>query len=215
VSGSILELSDDERAPFLLSVEQWESAERFRRLLETENKVQNLTRLTGPKQFLEGHLRDVTELQRSGAIAFPAADLGSGCGVPGLLFAILYGGKWVLVDSERRKCEFLERMVSEFGLSDTVQVKWGRIEQIFLTGGGLGVVTIVSRALATVEKTLGWVRGCSTWNTAVFLKGPRWQSELMDAAGTLNKLRLVTRGNHDYSVGVEGKLRTILWLSRE
>jgi 16S rRNA (guanine527-N7)-methyltransferase len=81
----------------------------FYSALLRENEIQNLTRLTAPQDFLEGHLLDARALLESGLVSFPAMDLGSGCGVPGLLAAVLTDqGKWVLAESEGRKAEFLE-----------------------------------------------------------------------------------------------------------
>src|SRR5271156_4525490 len=81
-----------------LSVVQEERVVRFYRLLLAENEIQNLTRLTSPKDFVEGHVLDVKALLKSGLLSFPAMDLGSGCGVPGLLAAAVSENAWVLAE---------------------------------------------------------------------------------------------------------------------
>src|SRR6266403_1947508 len=83
-----------------LSVVHQEQVVRFYRLVMAENEVQNLTRQSSPKDFIQGHVLDVRELFRSGLLSFPAMDLGSGGGVPGLLAAVTNENPWVLAESE-------------------------------------------------------------------------------------------------------------------
>ena len=74
----------------------------------------NLTRITGPEDYLKLHLLDSLSLMldkrlkhlRDGS---PIIDLGSGGGYPGLPLALLQPGKkWILVDSRQRKVAFLQ-----------------------------------------------------------------------------------------------------------
>src|SRR5579884_2712123 len=83
-----------------LAVVRHELVVRFYRLVLAENEKQNLTRLTSPKEFIEGHVLDVRALLKSGLLSFPAMDLGSGGGVPGLLAAATSDDQWVLAESE-------------------------------------------------------------------------------------------------------------------
>jgi 16S rRNA (guanine527-N7)-methyltransferase len=146
---------------------------RFRELLEAENQVQNLSRLISPRDFYEGHLIDTLELLKSGLVRFPAMDLGSGCGVPGLLAAILEEGRWVLAESEGRKADFLKRAVEILDLPG-VEVFSGRAEAYL---GGRSVETIVARAVGPVGRIFSWIENRSTWNNLVVLKGPGWDVE--------------------------------------
>src|SRR3954467_7059239 len=95
---------------------------KFYALMIAKNEKQNLTRLTAPKDFLEGHIMDVHELFTSGLVEFPAMDLGSGAGVPGLLAAAIRADRWILAESERHKAQFLFRMVQELNLPSVTVV---------------------------------------------------------------------------------------------
>ena len=58
-----------------------------------------------------------------------ALDLGSGGGVPGLVLAERWPStRFVLIDSERRRVNFLERAVTDLGWADRVLVMHARAE---------------------------------------------------------------------------------------
>lgn len=80
------------------------------------NSWMNLTTLTDPKDYLKFHVLDsltvldvVDELTSAGDFCL---DLGSGGGYPGLpLMTWLPDRRWMLVDSRRKKAEFLKQAV--------------------------------------------------------------------------------------------------------
>src|SRR4051812_23444634 len=72
----------------------------FYEIVLRENELQNLTRLTSPTDFYFGHLIDVFELLRSEKIEYPAMDLGSGAGIPGIVAALIHPEQWILAESE-------------------------------------------------------------------------------------------------------------------
>jgi 16S rRNA (guanine(527)-N(7))-methyltransferase RsmG len=186
-----------------LNEQQTEATTRFRDAVLDENERQNLTRLLSPEDFLRGHVLDVLELRRFrseiGDLKHTALDLGTGAGVPGLLSAAIYSDeRWILVDSEVRKAEYLARTVDDLGLSDRVRVIHGRMEQV---RDQIPEVTIVSRAVGTVEKLMAWLDSCSTWNTMILLKGPKWAAEWDEFQKSRWRKHLQQGARHEYSVG--------------
>ncbi|MGH9124711.1 MAG: 16S rRNA (guanine(527)-N(7))-methyltransferase RsmG [Acidimicrobiales bacterium] len=60
-----------------------------------------------------------------------AVDLGSGAGVPGLVLACLWpDSRWLLVESNQRRAEFLERSLPPLGLTGRVVVVCARAEVV-------------------------------------------------------------------------------------
>jgi 16S rRNA (guanine527-N7)-methyltransferase len=58
-------------------------------------------------------------------------DLGSGAGVPGLTLALAWPeATATLVDSQRRRCSFMEEALVELGVADRVEVVCGRAEEL-------------------------------------------------------------------------------------
>src|SRR6185503_4021772 len=156
-----------------LAQDQLDRVVRFHGLLAQENELQNLTRLISPPDFVEGHLLDVKELLGSGLLEYPAADLGSGGGVPGLLAAAIEPQPWVLIESEQRKAQFLQKSSQALRLN-YVRVVADRGEKVL---GSITLGSVVARAVGTVDKIYGWIKKSSTWNSLVLLKGPGWDAE--------------------------------------
>ncbi len=182
----------------------------FYEAMKAENEVQNLTRLISPADFIDGHLQDAVELLKTGFLTYPAMDLGSGGGVPGLLCAAIDPNPWFLVDSEKRKADFLGRAAHSLGLDD-VQAVPERAEA-FLQEETVGCIT--ARAVGTVEKILSWIAVCSTWNKLILLKGPGWKEEWENLQKSRFRRDLVIEATHEYSVGPENKQRVIVLLKR-
>lgn len=183
----------------------------FYGLLVEGNQRQNLTKLVSPREFFHGHFEDVMELLDSGLVSFPAMDLGSGCGVPGLLAAVVSGGEWVLAESEGRKADFLSETVDRLDLSRQVGVFRGRGEDWL---GSHTVNTVVARAVGPVERIFSWLEKCSTWNKMVLLKGPGWAEEWETFSAGVHRKKLGLGRTRQYTTGPEGKHRVIVELRR-
>lgn len=193
-----------------LSSEQMDRIIAFREEVLKENEVQNLTRLLSPVDFFEGHVLDVLHLKKSGLLRFPCLDLGSGMGVPGLLYALIYGGEWVVCDSEAMKAQFMGRIIEKFGLNN-IRAASIRAEELLSTQK---VAAVIARAVGPVLRIYNWIAKCSTWNTLILLKGPKWEEEWSEFQKTSvrNRLRLVDQ--YRYEVGADKKTRITVVLER-
>jgi 16S rRNA (guanine527-N7)-methyltransferase len=185
--------------------------DRFYGMVLKENQSQNLTRLTSPEDFFYGHVVDVLELIQTGYLSYPALDIGSGVGIPGLLTASLEEGKWILTDSEGRKANYLQEASLYLGLRESVEVFSGRAEK-FLEDHS--VQTVIARAVSSVERIYGWIRRCSTWNKLILLKGPAWTMEWESFQLSRFGRELKIDREHLYYTGPERKTRRIIQLSR-
>jgi 16S rRNA (guanine527-N7)-methyltransferase len=103
-------------------------------------------------------------------------DLGSGAGLPGLVLAILGVRGVQLIESDRRKAEFLREAARLTATSVTIRT--ARIEEV--TPFETDVIT--ARALAPLDKLLGWaVRFVGPRTVCLFLKGREIADELTKA----------------------------------
>lgn len=189
-----------------LSLGETEEILSFYTFLRAQNEIQNLTRLISPKDFFFGHWMDVWELKKH-EFEFPALDLGSGCGVPGLLYALWTKTPWILVESEKKKADFLQLGIQTFGLNKC-QVIPVRMEAIQKK---VRPLTITCRAVGTIDKIYPWVRRCSTWNKLILFKGPKWEDEKKIA---LNIPTLRINHEHHYQHPPEFNDRRLVFLTR-
>lgn len=119
-----------------------------RQALERARKKMNLV---GPGP-VDLHYRDCAEAVRDLNPRGRWADLGTGAGFPGIVFAAHHPDVPLdLVDSRRKRCAFLERVLAEGRAPATVQVRCTRIEDL-PAGSYDGVM---ARALAQPEVVLG------------------------------------------------------------
>lgn len=104
------------------------------------------------------------------------ADLGSGAGFPGLVLAILGCGEIHLVESDKRKAQFLREVSRETAAGATVHV--ARIEEL----SPLSAAVVTARALAPLDRLLDYVaQHLVEGGVALLPKGRGWRAELADA----------------------------------
>ena len=100
-------------------------------------------------------------------------DLGTGAGLPGVLLSIVGYQKVLMVDSVKKKTDFVRKIIKELSLTAKIQNK--RIEKSPTSQHDI----IVSRALAPLVKLLTYARMYSNKNTtSLFLKGRNANSEI-------------------------------------
>ena len=111
------------------------------------------------------------------------ADVGSGAGLPGLVWAIVRPDtQTVLIEPLLRRSTFLSEAVDLLGLADRVVVWRGRAEDARNEVPAVDVVT--ARAVAPLERLLGWtVPLLRTGGRLVALKGSSARDELATAGG--------------------------------
>ncbi|WP_237072479.1 16S rRNA (guanine(527)-N(7))-methyltransferase RsmG [Pseudaestuariivita rosea] len=162
-----------------VSRETFEKLKDFEALILKWNKKINLISRSSQSDLWIRHIVDSAQLFD----AFPKlvtkyADLGSGGGFPGIILSILLSEKMpnadtILVESDKRKAEFLRSASRTLGLKATVMTD--RIEMI----APLAVDLITARALASLDDLLGYAEmHLTTGGIAVFPKGEKAGQEI-------------------------------------
>ncbi len=150
--------------------------------------------LIGPREkdrLAERHILNCAVVARDGELVprdSSVIDVGSGAGLPGLVWAIQRPDlKVTLVDSLLRRSEFLTETVDELGLNQRVSVIRARAED--LTDVTADVVT--ARAVAPLPRLLGWLRPLMrATGQLVLLKGAKAADEIKAAKPLAQKLGL-------------------------
>jgi 16S rRNA (guanine527-N7)-methyltransferase len=161
--------------------------ELLTRLLQKWNPAINLVAKSSLVDVWQRHIADSAQIF---AFRPPAArvwlDIGSGGGFPGLVVAVLAQDlapelRVELVDSDQRKCVFLQTAVQALGLS--VTVTRSRIEA--LTPRGADVVS--ARALAPLDQLCRYaLPHLAPGGICLLLKGAAIEAELADARKSFN-----------------------------
>ncbi len=101
---------------------------RYGKLLQEWNEKMNLTAITDPEEVYEKHFLDsVIPLSQAG-ISGRVADVGTGAGFPGLVWAVVREDLDVtLIEPTGKRCTFLKAVIKELGLNN-VSVENSRAE---------------------------------------------------------------------------------------
>lgn len=149
-------------------IEAVQALARFATLVIDETNRQNLIAPSTMDQLWNRHLLDSAQLEPLAESDGLWLDIGTGAGFPGMVVALLRPGATIMVEPRRRRAEFLERCVGEFGLAARARVIAAKVELITERAA-----VISARAVAPVEKLLQSAASCATMATRWLL--PRGQ----------------------------------------
>ncbi|HEV3033561.1 MAG TPA: 16S rRNA (guanine(527)-N(7))-methyltransferase RsmG [Solirubrobacteraceae bacterium] len=173
-----------------LTPEQQQQIASVLSLLETDEHAPTAIRAPGEAALV--HVADSLAALEVQALAKAEriADLGSGAGFPGLALAVaLPGAEVSLIESQRRRCEFLERSCASAGI-ENARVVWTRAEEWHAGASRNDVV--VARALAPQTVVLEYAAPLlRTGGTLIDWRGRREKAaeEQADRAAALLGLR--------------------------
>lgn len=148
--------------------------------LEWNSKI-NLVSKNTETDFWNRHIVDSAQLFNLANDQNSWCDLGSGGGFPGLVIGVLQSERCenprlTLVESDKRKCAFLQTAMQKLDIAGTVVAK--RIEAADICS----VSTLSARALAPLERLLDFAgRFVDETSEALFSKGRKWKNEVIVA----------------------------------
>ena len=177
-----------------------ERLEAFAELLLSENKRQNLIAKASEQSLWLRHFADSAQLlDHVPRGTEPWLDLGTGAGLPGIVIACLRPElKCVLVESRRKRADFLSLVTRELGLANCV-VMDSRVELIRTFEVGV----ISARAFAPLGKLLSLSVRFSTQDTHWLLpKGRSAGQELAELPVRHRKMFHVEQSVTDADAGI-------------
>lgn len=168
-----------------------ERMEQFITMLGEENTRQNLVSAASLEQVWTRHIADSLQLlDHVPRETSPWLDLGTGAGLPGLAIAIaLPQTEVVMVESRKRRVEFLERVCTALGLAKA-RVVGSRLE----TAASFDAAVISARAFAPLEKLLSLSARFSTPSTVWLL--PKGRSGAQELASQSSSIRAMFHVEH-------------------
>ena len=165
---------DDVVSEFVLNKTQVDKIDYYLSSIIEHNKHTNLVGKSTIENIWDRHVLDCLQLTKYIINKkLKILDLGTGAGLPGVLFSIVGYQRVLMVDSVKKKTDFVRKIIKELSLTAKIQNK--RIENPPTSQHNI----IVSRALAPFVKLLTYARMYSNKNTtSLFLKGRNANSEI-------------------------------------
>jgi 16S rRNA (guanine527-N7)-methyltransferase len=147
---------------FAPTTDLWAKLDRFVEMLVAENAQQNLIAASTIPTIWVRHIADSAQLLSFDTMEGDGlwVDLGSGPGLPGLVVAILSARPVLLVESRKRRCDFLRAVAAELDLGH-VEVAEAPLERVETRAAA----TISARAFAPLDKLLDLSARFSTEST--------------------------------------------------
>jgi 16S rRNA (guanine527-N7)-methyltransferase len=166
--------------------------ERYLEIIRSENERVNLTRIQDPDEIWIKHFYDSWTLAAAPDWSGTGRmlDVGSGAGFPGIPIKILYPDlRVVLLDSARKRIDFLRYVTAALGLSG-IQAVHGRAEDLARAAPYReSFEWVVSRAVAELRVLAEYClpfAALDGWFAAY--KGPASQSEIEGARFAIERL---------------------------
>jgi len=160
-----------------VSRETIERLEAFEQLVLKWTKKINLISAGDSRQIWDRHIVDSVQVYNLAPSNGDWLDIGSGGGFPGIVAAILSKDiaperRFILVDSDQRKCAFLRTAARELQLNVTVKAE--RVEKM----EPVVAEVLTARALDDLNNLLGYAeRHLARAGVAIFPKGANWKNE--------------------------------------
>ena len=175
----------DFQSAFSVSHETVERLQLYENLLRQWQKAVNLVAPSTLDEVWQRHFADSAQLIGRAPTARNWLDLGSGAGFPGLVIAIMtanHQNRSVhLVESNSRKCAFLQEVARRTGVS--ARIHEGRIEEVARAGRVEGSDVVTARALAPLDRLVALAEGFFSDRTVgLFLKGREASREVEEAS---------------------------------
>ncbi|MEA5618086.1 16S rRNA (guanine(527)-N(7))-methyltransferase RsmG [Cronbergia sp. UHCC 0137] len=205
------------------TTQQQEQFQQLYQLILAGNRQLNLTRITESEDFWEKHLWDslrgiapkqqfIPSLQAGASVI----DIGTGAGFPGLPLAIIaVNSKIVLLDSTRKKINFIEQIITTLALTNA-QTLVGRAEEIgqqiqHRQSYDLAVIRAVGTAAACAEYTLPLVK---TGGLAVIYRGNWTEEETTTLQNAANQLGGVIESIEEFTTPITNSIRHCIYLRK-
>lgn len=133
-----------------LDIKKQQQIRSYLALVIEKNKELNLTRIDTEEKGMLLHIEDSLScleefLQKDGEFL----DIGTGGGFPGVPLAIASGRTGVLIDSVQKKARAVQEMIEELGLSDQIEARGIRSEDLARETGE-HFTTVIARAVSSL-----------------------------------------------------------------
>ena len=190
-----------------LNQHQLEQLWRYHKLLRTNNKDHDLTRLIKFETIVTKHYVDCFAVPKLTKLTSPIIDIGTGAGFPGIPLKIAEPNLEIILAEHRpRRVEFLEMVIKELGLKNITTYP----HKVISSSNIDKVNCVITRALETIPETLRRVEKIlNPGGKVIFMKGPNCSQEIREAKMTSPIFKL--EQDVHYSISKIDKRRLVVF----
>ncbi len=165
-----------------------ETASQFAEILATDGVQRGLIGPRETPRLWDRHLLNCAVVAELLPESGELVDIGSGAGLPGVVFAMLRPGiRVVLLEPMLRRSAFLEECVARLDLPSATVVR-GRAEDMT---GVIKADIATARAVAPLDRLVGWAAGLLRPGGEILaIKGQSAEQELAAARPAMSRLRV-------------------------
>ena len=202
-----------EKNGIVITGEMFSKLTEFQNLVLKVNEKMNLTSITNDRDFAVKHFIDSMTLLPYIKNSASLLDIGTGAGFPGIVLKVLRNDiKLALMDSRKKRVDFLRMAVGELGLSDTDLIP-ERAEDWAKTGARYDVCT--ARAVAEMEKLADYALPLVLpGGLFLAMKGPDVRAELEKAKPAIKKAGGTVERTYTAEIS-DGLMRTIVVIRKK
>ncbi|HOJ87772.1 MAG TPA: 16S rRNA (guanine(527)-N(7))-methyltransferase RsmG [Pseudothermotoga sp.] len=166
----------------------------------------NLTSIKDYEQAIHKHVIDV--LLPVDRVEGEILDIGTGGGIPGIVYAIVFAVKITLVESIKKKARWLDQTIADLNLKNA-KVICSRVEELG-TEMRESFDTVTARAVAELRVLAELCAPfCKVGGRLFFYKGPKWKEEYDQSQSAMKILGLELEKAIEYSLKT-GERRALL-----
>lgn len=190
-----------------LNQNQLEQLWRYHKLLRTNNRDHDLTRLIKFETIVTKHYVDCLAVTKLTELTSPLIDIGTGAGFPGIPLKIVEPDiEIILAEHRPRRVEFMEMVIKELGLKKISTYP----HKVTSSSDIAKVNCVITRALETIPETLRRVeRMLNVGGKVIFMKGPNCSEEIREAKMTSPIFKL--EKDIHYSISKIDKRRLVIF----
>lgn len=193
-----------------LTATQLKQLDEYYCLLVSENKKYNLTSIIEEDQVYLKHFYDSITLSKIIALdKQEICDIGTGAGFPGMVLKIVFPNlKVTLVDATKKKCNFLELVISKLGLQDIEVLNERAEEYSKKIREKYDIVT--SRAVAPLKHLLEYSVPLVKVNGHYIAMKSNIQEEIIGIESYEQKLKITEEQKIIFQLPIEDSTRTLI-----
>ena len=184
--------------------------EMYQKLLESENKLYNLTAITQKEDVFLKHFYDSLTIYKIHHLSNQSlCDLGSGAGFPGLVLKIVFPElKITLIDATLKKCHFLEKVIEKLKLSN-INVINTRAEDFAKTNREIFDI-VTARAVAPLKHLLEYGIPLLKINGVFIAMKGNISNEIINIDNYLTKLKIKHDKVISFNLPIENSTRNLI-----